>query len=606
MSVIDPLPELLGKIEIFRHFNSDEILRLKSICRVSRFKKGQTVDLKKSQSLNIVFGGMFEAEGAGSSDIVYLAPGSFFGTIPFTENRHTGRVRATIDSSLCMIGSDDFARFIIESYRALRGYIRLISKSGFKPAGKSGDYLKCRGVTAFFSLTGQSGKSLLCAISAAALSRESKVIVFDLSYKGSSIFNYFGAKITSPASQRSEDPSANRESIIERIVAVNDNLHLLNVSFGSNVRLDPDILETLVVLFSNDYDYILLDVSSDDNDLARAAFSVADNIVNIVKKQKEIESSFKLFDTELKEGQRLFYLLNEFYSGSGGSFNGGYILSDLRSVASWDYAQLLSAAGTGSLRDLVSRIGSGCRALLLAPDHFDSVFYSGFLIEAQEKGLFFDYIFSSSYSYIVALIAQMSRDEKHLISLLSKFFRPERINSILDVSFPENYVFGSSSVVKFFQDIASVQRIEFFKTLPLLYASDINNMACRKFSTGSSATLMGAAFSEAPLFDGIDVGGIKAVSSAENFRSESLLRMNIEEITSVSVENSSSSSFKDGRLLPFFERYIGHSKLLSPVYDPEISSDRKYVINVDEKFILPEDALKKSRDISNKLLKQNS
>src|SRR5208337_4260141 len=118
---MDYTKKLLKNIPFLKHLNRDEIDYFFKSGRFTSVRRGQLVDVKKSNSVNVVIDGIFEIEASGNRDIVYLAPGSFFGFLPFVETRKKGNVRALVDSRIFLIHEDDIYRFFLIHHKALRG-----------------------------------------------------------------------------------------------------------------------------------------------------------------------------------------------------------------------------------------------------------------------------------------------------------------------------------------------------------------------------------------------------------------------------------------------------------------------------------------------------
>ncbi|TFH43844.1 MAG: cyclic nucleotide-binding domain-containing protein, partial [Chrysiogenales bacterium] len=233
----------LSSIPLFRHFLDDEIARLQGIGRIASIKTGQQFDMKKVNSFNVVLSGSFEIESLGKTDVVYLAPGSFFGAVPFTDTRQAGKVRALVDSTLIMFGVEDMYRFFLMSYRCLRGYLKIIARMGLDVSEIGKDYFggNTRIVTVYGPSPG-SGKSFLASLLGAALRRSGKTLIMDLSFSGESLFNHFEKKVSAPLSHRMADGPALERMIAERMERVDDSLDLVNVAYGSRVRVNPDII----------------------------------------------------------------------------------------------------------------------------------------------------------------------------------------------------------------------------------------------------------------------------------------------------------------------------------------------------------------------------
>jgi len=117
--------------------------------------------------------------------------------------------------------------------------------------------------------------------------------------------------------------------IHEKIEKVNDTLDLMNISFGSTVKVDPGILSPIFFILSKEYRYIVLDLSDHDRDLRNKAFELSDIIFTFVTGTRNPGQVYEMFDSNLKEGQKVYYAVNEYYTGSIRGFDGGLILEKL-------------------------------------------------------------------------------------------------------------------------------------------------------------------------------------------------------------------------------------------------------------------------------------
>src|SRR3990172_3473804 len=254
--------KILIALPFFSHSVADEIEGLQKIGKTSSVKKGDEFDLKKVDSFNVIVSGAFGIESSGKNDTVYLKPGSFFGPLPFTENRPAGRIRALVDSTLFVFGIEDLYKFFLVSYKFLRGYLKIITRMGYSlsEVGRKYSGGKSKIITVY-SRSHQSGKSFLSSLIALSLKKDAKTVVLDMSISADSIFNFFEKKITAPLSQRSGEEKGFEGILNEWIVPVNENLDLINIAFGSKVKVNPDIVSPLLFILSKEYRYVVIDCS---------------------------------------------------------------------------------------------------------------------------------------------------------------------------------------------------------------------------------------------------------------------------------------------------------------------------------------------------------
>jgi len=574
---------LLRSVPFLLHLNDEEAEFFFKSGRLAAVKKGQMVDIKKTNSLNIVIDGIFEIESIANRDIVYLSCGSFFGFLPFIENRKKGNVKALVDSRIFVIGEEDIYKLFLMSHKALRGYIKMIESLNFdiSDAGRKYFDLKGKVVTVFSSKTG-SGKTLLASLLGLMLSGE-KTIILDLSYNGKSVFDLFNQRMTVPLSEKDKSGLGAESLINDRIVRVSENLHLLNISFSSRVKVDPAIIGPLLFILSRNYKYILTDLSDSDEDLRNKVFEQTDFVFALANSNREIDEVQPLFDEQLKEGQRVFYIRNNYISTDKGPFYGGLSLDKCDGFHyGADIALLDSFILEGKLDIYKNIITAKNRALVIQSAQHESILLSALFLELNRGEKTFDYIYTSSYSYFLSSIFLLIDNPVLLKESLKKFFSPEQFNKNFEITFPENYIFKSGRILKYAVELAGAKRTEMFKILPLAYINSGGTQ--RIFSTGSLSRLMAASLVSEPLFEPLEIAGKTASSGfPENYVHPShLLRTEADEIFNITINNREKLSFTDDKYNRFFISYIESSdkqKLPQPEY---LDQNKKLILEVSE------------------------
>lgn len=574
---------LLRSIPFLLHLNDREADFFLKSGRVASVKKGQLVDIKKTNSLNIVIDGIFEIESIANRDIVYLSPGSFFGFLPFIENRKKGNVKALVDSRIFIIGEDDLYKLFLMSHKALRGYIKMIESLNFdiSESGKKYFDLKGKVITVYSRKTG-SGKTLLSSLLGLSLSSE-KTIILDLSYTGRSVFDLFKQRMTVPLSEKDKGENAAESLINDRIVKINDNLHLLNISFSARVKVDPEILGPVLFILSRDYKYIIADLSDSDENLRNKVFEQTDVIFALTSAKNEMESVQPLFDEQLREGQRVFYVRNNFFSADKGPFYGGLLLEKCESFDSGDdvysLEKFISDGNADIYRDAVTARN---RALVVQSAQHESILLSSLILELNRGEKKFDYIYSSSYSYFLTCLLVLFDDYELLKENLRKFFSPDQFNKNYEITFPEKYIFKSGKILKYAAELAGTKRVEMFNSMPLSYINYGGGQ--RIFSTGSLSRLMAASLVTEPLFEPVEIAGEKCSSGfPENYVLPShLLRTETAEIFNISLSNRETLTFTDDKYSRFFISYLeSNDRKILP--QPEyMDQSKKLVLEVSE------------------------
>lgn len=599
---------ILAGIPLFRHCIEEEIARLQAIGKPVTVRKGHQFDLKKANSFNVVINGIFEIEAMGKTDVVYLAPGSYFGTIPFTDNRQAGKVKALVDSTLMMFAADDLYRFFLMSYKCLRGYLKIIGRTGLEISEVGKDYFGgATRIITVYSPYPRSGKSFLAALMGAALAKNGKTVVLDMSFSGASVFNFFEKKVPAPLAHRTEDAPAIERLINERVEHAGRDLDLLNIAFGSKVKVNTDIISPLLFMLSKEYRYVVIDCGDVDDALRDRLFGVSDGIFTLLKNQKDTRLVYDLFDAGVKEGQRVYYIVNEHYAGEVRDFPGGLALPTFEAATDGgENARIERCAASDGLLPLLSLVTKKRRALVLETSLLQSLFYGGFLGALHTSGAPFDLVYASAYGYIVLALYQSSGSWGEFGKRMEQFFSEDRLNRLLDVTFPDAHVFKNGAASKLAAELCGDSRIEMFRQAPVAMLASDGLGSRRLFSTGRLREVVAASFSLYPLFEQVEISGGRYNSGYPDFRAriEDLLRIDVDETVFVSVNNKAAMGYRDGKLMSFFSRYL--SCVEERTAEPTMGdlSDVNMVIEVSEQEIGIDRILEASRGISDTLLKK--
>ncbi len=596
--------QIIRSNPLFRYIPEKELPGLLKIVKTTSLKKGQLFDVKKNNSLNIIIDGIFEIEASGRSDIVYLSPGSFFGNLPFSDNRHRGAVKALTDSIIAVMDADELVKFFFTSIKTLRGYLRIIEKFGFGLSGFGLDFNMTKSrIISVFSIDPLSGKTFLSSALGSVLAKNGKTVILDLSYNGETVFNYFGSRIYPPLSQKETGALDSEKFLTDRIVEVGNGISLLNISHDSKVRVNPEILQAIILILSKKYKYIILDISNEDNDLRKAAFSISDFIYGILKKRSSLELYYEIFDQELIYGQSVHYVLNEFYAGNSGELQGQFILPAFEYSRDGDYLLKLSEiASSEKISEIAESASRKRKACVFETKFADSLFYAGFLNASQSLKFGFDCCYASSYSYLILSLFSISKNEGDFSTLLKKIFQGEKINKFLDVSFPDDFVFDLSGIRKSADDIFGKNRIEMFKTAPWAMLGDNSSNNKKILSTGYIKDAFISSFSLSPVFKDNIISGNKFNSGLPYIRPrpDDLILTGVDEIYHVIVKNAENLTFSDSRVLNFYKNIISLYELPFEAYS--LVSDKNILLEVSERDIKIDRIIKVSQELSSKIL----
>ncbi len=603
---MDATGTILSSIPLFRHLLEEEIESLRRIGRVAAIPAGRQFDIKKVNSLNVVLRGAFEIESMGNTDVVYLAPGSFFGAVPFTETRQAGKVRALVDSTVMMFGTEEMYRFFLMSYKCLRGYLKILPRTGFRVSEIGRDYFG--GDTRIVTVYGPSplsGKTYLASLLGGALRKSGKTLLLDLSYTGESLFNHFEMKIAAPISHRPEDGPALEKMISERIESVDESLDCLNVAHGSKVRVNPDIVSPLLFVLSRVYRHIVIDCGDADPDLRNRVFGLSDRIFTVVRSRKDPRLAFECFDGQLKEGQRVYYVLNERFAGAVPEFEGGMVLGDHGDPAPGGARErVLRCADTEEVARLASLVTAPRSALVLETGLLSSLCFGGLLPVLGESGRRFDCYYGSAYGFIVLALYLRSGDNREFRRLLGRFFMEDRMEKLLDVTFPTEHVYRNNLALKLAGEIFGDSRAETFRDLPMAMLGHGGGGGRRIFSTGYLRDLAAASFCLYPVFEEIDIHGESCHSGypASRVRVEDMLRIDVDTIVYAAVENRTPLRRRGDAMAGFFSRYLDFLESVPRGEDAAELADERLVMELSEREFRFEGFLDRSREIAGKLV----
>jgi predicted acylesterase/phospholipase RssA len=359
----------------------------------------------------------------------------------------------------------------------------------------------------------------------------------------------------------------------------------------------------VLFILSREYKYIIIDLSDSDADLRNKVFEQTDFIFTLVNSKNDMEDVYPVFDEHLKEGQRVFYVRNNFSSSSMGEFYGGLILNKCNEFhKGGDLSVLEKFINEGNMSRFKNAVQIKSRALVVQSSQYDSILVCSLLAELNKTENFFQYIYSSSYTYFLLCLMLIYDDNSLLESNLKKFFSPEQFNKNFEITFPENFIFKSGKIIKYAGELAGSKRAEMFNPLPLA------NINCggkqRIFSTGSLSRLMAASIVEHPLFEPVEINGADCFSGyPESQVSHShLLRTDASEIFYVSVENMERLSFSDNRYNRFFINYLESIAKKRLSHTEYIEQDKKLILEVSESDYRFDKIYEKTMKSSNKLI----
>ncbi|MDY6969132.1 MAG: cyclic nucleotide-binding domain-containing protein [Spirochaetota bacterium] len=601
---MDNIHKILHEFPFFLHFKNEEIAFIRKIGNVQVIKKGEKIDLHQIDYFAIVLDGLFEIVNRNKNDIVYLSPGSFFGEIPLTTTKRRGIIKAVYDSRLIKFDVENVYKFFISNYKGYKGYIRTLNRIGFTITDAAECHIRNNArIITVYSPYNDSGKSIFSSLLGMSLSRYGDTIIIDSSYKGNSVFNIFEKEIAPAISQISEGQTED-QLFSDRILEINENLFMMNIAFGSNVKVNSDIISPILFLLTKKYKYIVIDLSDYDHDLRDKIFSLTDIIFTLIKKIRDKESLYDLFDSKLVDGQRVYYTLNRYYSKDAGTFEGGYIFENLKLNKDEALSSNLYKHIMDDSNELIQLITSPKRGLVIQTDMHRSVMYTPLFSAMDKTDLNIDILYSSFWGFFITTLFLLCEDIKEFEKNAVKFISEDRINNFLDITFPDKYLYRNSKIFKFAQELTGTNRIEIFKTLPLVMLSVHGNLNKKLFSTGFFKDILCASLLIYPVFESHNIAGELYNSGfpINRVRVSDLLRTDVDEIIYASIKNDKQTDFRDSNISNFYRRYIDYQYMINPIKDHLEISDKNIVIDIEDDKLNPEKISKLSDEIAEKYL----
>ncbi len=602
---MDSFYYIFDSIPLLKHFNEKERSFLAALGRISRVKTNQIIDLKKISALNVILEGVFELEVFGKKEYIYLTPGSFFGDYPFTDIKNRGTIKAVSEARLLQFNTEDLYKFFFTNYRALRGYIRSLENLGMDLSSASASHFKRRTkIVTVFGTGNREGKSLFAASLALTLAERGATILLDMSYGGESVYTFFEKRPPAPLSQKQEESDANEQFIVERLEHAAAGLDLLNVLHGSNVKASPSILSPLLFLLSKSYKYIIVDLSNSDGEIRDRVFEESHIILGLVTRMKNRDDLSAIFNDSISNGQRVYYLLNTHFHDKT-VFEGGFRWESIGPNEGTDSNFSFDAMKESVPKEIPTIISSPVKALVLEANGLDAWAYAGLYDEILNTGVLFDIHYCSSFAFLFLFAFLTSQNADEYKKTIKRFYPWEKINELLDITFPKNVLFKSAKIARFATELAKDARLEYFPARALLLASS-KDFSRRIFSTGNMEELIQVSMSAYPFFEAGRIGNGKYISGYPFTvcSVEDIMPLDVDTVAAVSVKPRIDHPGASG-ILPIFLHHHEYfdSREKRPFSSPGRTARLELEWGEDEKD--PEKILEIVRTSTNKFLKEN-
>ena len=542
---------ILRQTPFFKHLMDEELSALLKVVKPLAIPKGGIINCD-SHSLYIVKKGVFEIQKHAES--IYITPPSFFGELPFCE-KGSGIVRAISDSIAYELKDTDLYQFMGNNFKALRGYLRIADFYRFSltDAGKKLNRNKTQIITVF-STEKHCGKTTVAVAAATLSSFNKKTILLDASYDGISVFDMCGKQLLPPLSQKSPDEVTGQKFIEQRIEKVSESLDILNVAFGSKVRLNPDIINPLLFYLSFEYSYIVIDCSNSDVTLRDTILHNTDILIEIIN-NKSISKLQAINDSLLTQGQQVIYIVNKHFEKTS-KIDDSH--KDFETI-SIEFGETVFQAilRTKSQHDILfHEILSDKKALVFASGMYETLYYAGIFETLRDFDNIPDIIYTAGIPYVVLIAFLHSSSLKEYKKLLLSYFSDDKLHSMLDVTFPDKYLFKNDPLKSFSSSVCNAQRLEYYNIIP--YTILFSNNSSRMFTTGDIRDVVAASFAFLPLFEGVSINKEEYHSSFPLYPAmpETLLRTHIQQISFISNNTMFNPLSLKSKVLGIFRKFV--------------------------------------------------
>lgn len=574
---------ILRQIPFFKHLMEEELSSLLKIAKPLSIQKGGILNCD-SHSLYIVKKGLFEIQKYGS---VYLTQSSFFGELPFCE-KGSGVIRALSDSIVYELKDTDLYQFMGSNFKVLRGYLRVADFYRFplSDAGKNLNRNKTQIITVF-STEKHCGKTTLSVATAAVASFNKKTILLDASYDGISVFDMCGKQLVPPLSQKSPDEVTGQKFIEQRIEKVSETLDILNVAYGSKVRINPDIINPLLFYLSFEYSYIIIDCSNIDISLRDTILYNTDIVIEIIN-NKSISKLQAINDSTLTQGQQVISIVNRHFEKTS-KIEGSYKDFDTIPVQSDETTFQAILKNKLQNNPLFREILSDKKAMVLESGMYETLYYAGLYEALRDSEKAPDIIYTTGIPYALLIAFFHSESLKEYKKLLLNYFSDNKLHSMLDVSFPDKYLFKNDPLKSFASSICDSQRLENYGIIPYTMLF-LNNLA-RMFSTGNICDIVAASIAFQPMFEGVSIQKAECYSSFPLYPTmpETLLRTHIQQISYVYINNLVNPISTKSKIFGIYRKFVDflpyyylHASDYGPVCNKEFSLQIPEVASIDE------------------------
>lgn len=447
------------KIPFFSPLSQEETCELSRLFCEVHINKGEKVGQHKGDALYFVKEGFFQSEGVlQRSETVYLQKGSVIGSLPFTKERTRGDVRAVSPSVLYSADVNALHRFFMSHFPALRGYLKVVDKSGIPVSQSASDILgRTSTIITICGNRKSAGRTIASLFIAKKLSNIGNAVICDMSTTGMSIFDYCMKKLSPPLAQKKEG-ERNENYFSERIIKIEKGISLLNVNFGSNVSADSSLVSPLLCYLSTIYDYIILDVDGSDISLEAEAISASDYVVPVCGNEKEIRRANSKFSGLMNEGQILINAVRGFHEHADESTTARIFIPEIKFSEDNSVKDVVfrAAEDDSYSTELLSRKRE---YITFSTGGLGALYYAGLLPLISESLKNGNTIKCHSFAYpLIALY--LDATESEYLSKVRKLFREEKIETLIQYTYPGDSLIKNEPLLRWASEITGMTRME--------------------------------------------------------------------------------------------------------------------------------------------------
>ncbi|MCX8123081.1 MAG: hypothetical protein N3F66_02830 [Spirochaetes bacterium] len=540
----------LRQVPLFKHLMDNELSQLLKLAKPISIPKGGIVN-SDSHSLYIINKGIFDIQ---KHDSIYLTTQSFFGELPFCE-KGSGIVRSLTDSVVYELKDTDLYQFMGNNFKALRGYLKIADFYRFPltDAGKNLYKNKSQIIT-IFSTEKHCGKTTVSVATAAASSFNRKTILLDASYDGISVFDMCGKKLLPPLSQKNPDEVTGQKFIEQRIEKVSETLDILNVAYGSKVRINPEIINPLLFYLSFEYSFIIIDCSNIDIPLRDIILYNSDIVIEIIN-AKSILKITAINDSLLTQGQQVIYVVNKHFDRTVKINNS---IKDFDTISVGSAETMYQAILRSDLQNntIFREILSDKKAMVLASGMYETLYYAGLFESMRNSSNMPDILYTTGIPYAVLIAYLHTNSLKEYKKLLLHYFSDDKLHSLLDVAFPDKYLFKNDPLRSFSSSVCNTGRLEYYSSVP--YTTLISGAGVRMFSTGEVCDIAAASIAFQPMFEGVTIRDEECYSSFPLYPviPENLLRTHIQHISYIRLDTIVNPISSKSKVLGIFRKFL--------------------------------------------------